>query len=125
MLKFLSLLCHHLKLLILMKLGVSQCTSLKTHGQALWFSCTPFLFRLEDPKAYQIKNGHSVKNGFKIEFKLARAFQQDGEANMPSASFLKFTPILLKGEAKTRKPPSPVLCTLQSLLISLQYLNSV
>lgn len=42
MLKFLPLLCHCLKLLILVKLRVSQCTSLKTRGQALWSSSTPF-----------------------------------------------------------------------------------
>lgn len=55
-----------------------------------------------------------------MELKLARAFQQAGEANMPSAVFLKLTSILLEREAKTCGSPSAVVCTLQSLLTSLQ-----
>lgn len=55
-----------------------------------------------------------------MELKLARAFQQSGEANTPDALFLKLTPTVLEREAKTCGLPSAVLCTLQSLLISLQ-----
>lgn len=54
-----------------------------------------------------------------MELKLARAFQQSGVANMPSAVFLKVTPILLEREATNCGSPSLVLCTL-SLLTSLQ-----
>jgi len=32
----------------------------------------------KDWKAYQIKNGHLVKMGLKMELKLARALQQSG-----------------------------------------------
>lgn len=58
--------------------------------------------------------------GLKMELKLARALQQSGKANMPSTVFLKLTPILIEREAKTCGSPSAVLCTLQSLLTSLQ-----
>lgn len=86
--------------------------ALKTHDQALRSRSIPFLLRSEDTKAYQIKNDHLAKTRIKNGIKLARGYQQSGEANMPSVVFLTFIPILLQQEAKTCESPSVVLCTL-------------